>query len=294
MSATERAIRLIALAYGYGPHFDGVLDAYVAPAQRWTPTNRRTGDGDENNPAGTSGLSISNRSETLMRAGSAINPKDRRQTQLLSRCDADKLRTAQEWSDANSIRKAGRGIDYKVHEFEHWQTVTSVVMVPRARPISRVLDALADAELDGPLEPLLMFAATQDPRYWPKVKLHAEACGHPSWACDEAGLLVALGEWHTRRSRNSKHNRSASRRQRDRAKALCMRIEDYATVVHAAFGRLDEWLNRASCRVLDAMAPESSVLQNFGEPSATLAETWWHPDRTRERKYFTSPCAAPN
>ena len=279
MTATERAIRLVALAYGYGPHFDGVLDAYAAPAQRWTPTNRRTGDGDENNPAGTSGLSISNRSETLMRAGSAINPKDRRQVQLLSRCDVDKLRTAQEWSDANSLRKPGRGVDYKVHEFEHWQSVTAVVMVPRARPTTRVLEALADAELDGPLEHVLMFAATQDPRYWPKVKLHAEACGHPAWACDEAGLLLALGAWQTRRNWNAKHQRSPTRRQRERANSLHIRTETYAVAVHAIGTRLEEWLERASRQLLEAIAPESNVVQNFGEPSASLAETWWHPAR---------------
>lgn len=237
-----------------------------------------TGDGDENNPAATSGLSIANRSESLMRAGSAINPKDRRQAQLLSRSDTDELQRAQAWSDENSLRKAGRRVSYKVHEFERCKTATAVLMAPRARPVARLLEALADAQLDGPLEQVLMFAATQDLRYWPKVQLYAEACGHIAWACEEASVLLALGEWRARRNCNATRSASPAR-QRDRAKALYMRVEDYAQAVHAASARLEDWLEHASWLLLDVIAPESNVLQNFGDPSAIPSETWWHPAR---------------
>ena len=279
MSAVDRAVRLISLAYGYGQHFDGVLDAYTAQRQHWTPANRRTGEGDENNPAVTFGLSITKGTETLLQAGAALNPKDKRQAQLMSRCDVDALQAAQRWSDTHSLRKPGRGFPYKVREFKHWQSAATVVIVPRCRPTRRVLEALADAALDGPLEHVLMFAATQQQRYWPKVRLHAMACGHPAWAVDEAGLLLALGRWSSRRNANAAHNATPSRRQRDRALALGMRAEDYASAVRRAGARLDEWLDRSARRVLESMAPESNVIQNYGEASAKMTDTWWHPKR---------------
>lgn len=271
MSAADKAVRLIALAYGCGRHLEDVADRFAVSVR-----TQEGGSDDEENSNVADGFYVTKQTETLMQAGRAINPKDREQARHLSRCEPDHLLAAQEWSDSHRLAPRGRGLPYRVSEFEHWKTVTkNIVMVPRARPTSRVMDALADADLDGPLEHLLMFAATQEAKYWPKVRLHAVACGHAGWACDEAGLLMAIGDC---RKEHRPHD-LPRRRQSDRAKANGMRAETYALAVRAARSLLEEWLHRAAVRLLEAMAPESGVALNHGEPSALMAETWLRPDR---------------
>lgn len=347
MSAVDKAVRLIALAHGCGRHLEGVPDKFAVS----TGTDEGGSDDEENSNV-ADGFYVTKQTETLMQAGRAINAKDAEQRRLLRGCDADTLKAAQEWSDTHRLAPRGRGLAYRVSEFEHWKTATQkVVMVPRARPTTRVLDALSDAGLDGPLRSLLIFVATQDAHFWPKVRLHAVACGHTGWACDEAGLLLAIGEcrkerhpessvpvnpapgtmdldadfrlaysdvirtgyralsdgggcpyatetrehtawkygwhWAERRGINPRSSCTPTadapvlprRRQSDRAKAYGMRAETYAHAVRAARALLEEWLHRAAVRLLEAMAPESSIALNHGEPSAIMSETWLHPDR---------------
>lgn len=347
MSATDRAVRLVALAYGCGRHLEDVADKFAVSTR-----TQEGGPDDEENSNVAEGFYVTKQTETLMQAGRAINAKDAEQRRLLAGCDADTLRAAQEWSDTHRLAPRGRGLAYRVSEFEHWKTATQkVVRVPRARPTTRVLDALSDAELDGPLRSLLMFAATQDAHYWPEVRLHAVACGHAGWACDEAGLLLAIGEcrkdrhpessvpanpapratdleadfrlaysdviragyralsdggccpyaaetreytawtygWHWAERRGMNPCTSCPpaagapliprRRQSDRAKAYGMRSETFAHAVRAVRALLEEWLHRAAIRLLEVMAPESTIALNHGEPSAIMSETWLHLDR---------------
>jgi hypothetical protein len=53
----ERVARRLATACGFG---NALLtsDIQFGPMKRWTPTNKRTGDGDETNPAATAGLTV--------------------------------------------------------------------------------------------------------------------------------------------------------------------------------------------------------------------------------------------
>ena len=265
-SQVEAVVRLVAKAYGYGAVLvDGGYT--VGKGRAWTPTCPDTGDGDESNPAANPGLTIVKPSETLEKAGRAVNEKSSGHRRWLEGLSAGDRATVDAWSDANDLRARGRGVPYRVREHQHWKQTLGVMVFPETRPRHDVMMALSVAKLDGPLSPWLHMVAAEHLHLWPDVRRYAIACGHPGWAADEAAYRLCV------------------RREpiRDRAKLKGVRAATYCAEVDRAETRLREWLERACHRVAAVYERQDSTA-NHGDPSALMAETWWHPERNPVRE----------
>lgn len=262
----DTAIRLVAQAYGYGRVL--VSGGFtVGKAQPWQPTDRMTGDGDESNPAASPGLAICKPSETIEKAGTAINPKSPGHARWLNRMEPGERQAVDEWNAQAAFAIRGRGKAYRFGEFQHWQQTQGVMVFPQTRPRRCVLLALAVAKLDGPLDAWLHVVAAGHFAKWPDVRRYVVACGHEGWAADEAAYRLCV------------------RREpiRVRAKLQGIRAARYAAEVDRAEARLREWLERACFRLLAVYEREGGA-ENYGEPSGLRAETWWHPARSDPRR----------
>lgn len=257
MGSVEKAICLIAAAYGTGP----LAGIRTMPERYWSPACRVTGDGDESNPAASAGLLVARPTETIERAGRAINPKDPKQAKWLATMPPETRNAVHAWNEANSVRQSGRGVSYRVSEHVHWKRTVGTMVVPETRPTHGPMVALADAQLDGPLEGWLILAATMQVERWPDVRRFVVACGHPGWAADEAARRII----------------ARADPLRARAKLYGIRAETFGREVRSADCRLQGWLSEAARRFLDAYENPPDRMVNHGEANACRAETWWRP-----------------
>lgn len=289
--AVTRGIQLLAQAYGAGQSYDRTGARFVLSSSGWDPTDTQIGEGDGSRPAASSGLSLVRETETLLRAGRAINEKDREQKRLLTRAPAAEVEKARLWSESHSLRKRGRGTPYPVTEFDTWTRAPGVLFVPVNPSGAKVVRALSRAGLTGPFPHLLLFAATHELSHWRKVEPFLVACGHPEWACD----VVALEFF------------GLDRTIADGAKAAGVRAETYSRERDRARARVDGWLDSAAPRIAERLHESGSLIGeevyvvdgvvrvldggrpprpsrdpatfNYDELSAHKPETWWHPDR---------------
>ena len=256
MNSVERAVALVAQAYGIGPLLD-VMDA-MAP---------EPGPDDEY-PADFGGaLLIAKEAEPLEQAGRAIHPNQAKQPDWFRKLPPLERQWLLQWSEGASFRMRGRGVDYRVGEFCHWARTVGIVVVPRTRPAHLVHIAISDAGLSGPLEPWLVLVATQRIELWPKVRLYAIAAGLAPWAADEAARRIVVGqrEWD-----------------RERAKHFHMRVEDYAAETRRAECKLRDWLQQAASAFLRAYETPSEMQLNYGQQSGHKPDSLWHPERESE------------
>lgn len=256
MNSVERAVALVAQAYGIGPLLD-VLDT----------TEPEPGPDDAYSDDLGGALLITKEAEPLEQAGRAIHPSESKQPEWFRKLPAAERQWLLHWSEGASFRMRGRGLDYRVGEFCHWARTVGVVVVPRTRPAHRVQIAIADAGLTGPLEPWLVLVATQRAELWPRVKLYAVAAGLAPWAADEAARRIVIGrrEWD-----------------RERAKHFHMRVEDYAAATRTAECRLRDWLQQAATAFLRAYETPSEMQLNYGQQSGHKPDSLWHPERESE------------
>lgn len=138
-----------------------------------------------------------------------------------------------------TLEKADKSAN--VGEFHHWQRAKGIALIPRLRPRRSALIALADANLEGPLEDWLLLYAIQDWRRWPRVRQFALACRPGEVAMDDAAQRIL---W-----------RRAEVSQDRRAKSLSMNAEAFRKSTRAAESMLMDWLARAANRFLAALNP---------------------------------------
>lgn len=290
-----RGVQLLAQAYGAGQSFDRAGARFVLSSTGREPTDPRSREGDESRPVASSGLSLIRETETLLRASRAINDKDREQKRLLARAPSAVVEEARPWSDAQSLRKPGRGNPYRVTEFDTWTRAQGIAFVPVNPSGAKVVRALSRAGVTGPFPHLLLFAATHELSHWRKVEPFLVACGHPVWACD----VVALEFF------------GLDRTIADGAKAAGVRAETYCRERDRARARVDGWLERAAPRIAEQLHESGSLVADevymvdgdvrvmdggrparrsldpatfsSDEPSAFTVETWWHPERLKQR-----------
>lgn len=251
-----QAVQLLARAYGYGGALEMVVGRHDLAGAPWDPS------GDESNPAINAGLAIAHDTETLIQAGRAINDKDRRQAQLLTKATAEHRADAIAWSDTHNLRSTGGGKPHRTREFDHWKRVAGIAYVPIKGPAEQAVTALVDAQLAGPMPHLVLFAATHDARHWLKVLPYLLACGHPAWACREieaefygAATTIAAG-----------------------ARAVGIRAEAWRQETNRVRSRIDDWLARAGRPILD-MRDRYRYRHSFryGDLTGIRSETWWRP-----------------
>jgi hypothetical protein len=126
----------------------------------------------------------------------------------------------------------------RVRESVAWRT-TRVTAVPHAAMRRDAIAALAFAKLDGPLEAWLLVYAIQDLARWPVVERFAVASGLYPVATRDAATRI-LG-------------RVAGTSQDARARELGIRANTYRQQTRRAERVLEDWLLRASRRVLSML-----------------------------------------
>lgn len=135
---------------------------------------------------------------------------------------------------AKSVRGSGR-----VGQMRVWQASGGRVVIPKQRSGADIAAALAMAQLDGPLEAILLLVCCQDLSQWPTVLQYGRVC-LPHRFVDEA-LTDAMHRIMWRRPVLSLEAR---------AKSLRVRKDNYGKVRAAAERTLCDWLIDASERFL--------------------------------------------
>lgn len=293
-----QGVQLLARAYGYGQSWDRTEGRLAIGGVSWEPTDARSGAGDEANPAASAGITLARETETLLLAGKAVNPKDKRQNQLMQRAPPAQRAEALAWSEQNDLKDVnGKTSPYRVREFEHWKQSGGVMFVPTVPSSQKTLRALSRAKLAGPLRHMLLFAATHDLQHWAKVVPFAVASGHPAWACEEVAREFC----------------GAKRTVREGAKDAGVRAEDWSREVRRARAWLDGWMERAGARLLAGRGEygvlvEDSVYlptdsatsalgrhvrdpatSNHGDLTGITAERWWRPQRQGLDRFGREP-----
>ena len=252
---TERVLLDLARAYGVGP----VVSARV----RFVAV-------DDSESMDAAGLSLCAETETLAQAGKAValgrdgQPKDpelRKWWESLS----DKTRQQVSDWDSGQFRQEGRGVAYRVREFNHWARTPGGVLSPESRPKTGPLLALCQAHASGMprvLEEWLLCVALQDARRWELVAFAMTATEHEAWAVEEAGYSIVYG---------------LQGRVRDRARLYGVRAERYLRHVTAAREVLLRWLDTAA-EMIASITANAGRVTNFGDLSGHPAETWWRPE----------------
>lgn len=227
----DRASRAVAAAYGCGACMAVVWQAswVEVPAPE---------DGAED-PAG---LAIHTRGRVVHAARDYLPKDPRGREAALSAFDADKRRTVEEFDKATNMRADASNPDMhasrtrRVHAWSN-KNFPGVVVIPATRPVRPVLLALADADLDGPLEDWLMIYAAQQMWRWPKVEMYLKAMGHEELESKEAARrLLGVGQSY-----------------KDGAKAARERSADFTAKVKAVERLLWKWLERASYVLLEEL-----------------------------------------
>jgi len=188
------------------------------------------------------GLAIHTRGRVVHAARDYLPKDPRGREAALSAFDADKRQTVEEFDKATNMRADASNLDLhasrtrRVHAWSN-KKFPGVVVIPATRPVRPVLLALADADLDGPLEDWLMVYAAQQMWRWPKVELYLKAMGHEEREAKVAACrLLGVGQSY-----------------RDGAKAAQARSADFTAKVKAVEGLLWDWLERASYVLLEEL-----------------------------------------
>lgn len=261
---TERVLLDLARAYGAGP--------VVSARMRFVAV-------DDCESMDAAGLSLCVETETLARAGSAValgrdgQPKDPELRKWWTSLSDETRQELSEW-DSGQFRQEGRGVAYRVREFNHWTRTPGVVLTPESRPKTGPLLALCQAHVTGMprvLEDWLLCVALQDAPRWELVAFAMTATEHEAWAVEEAGYSIVYG---------------LQGRVRDRARLYGVRAERYLGQVTAAREVLLRWLDMAA-EMVPCVAGNADRVTNFGDLSGHPAETWWRPEG-REVHFATS------
>jgi hypothetical protein len=199
----------------------------------------------EEGGADPAGFTIHTR-ERVIQAARDYLPKDPRARRAeLSGIDADKRRTLEEFDKVTNMRvtradASNLGLHApRIRRVHRWNNskFPGVVVIPATRPVRPVLLALADADLDGPLEDWLMVYAAQQMWRWPKVEMYLKAMGHEELESKEAASrLLGVGKSY-----------------KNGAKAARARSADFTAKVKAVEGVLWDWLERASYALLEEL-----------------------------------------
>lgn len=227
----DRASRAVAAAYGCGACMAVVWQA------SWVEVPAPEEGGED--PAG---LAIHTRGRVVHAARDYLPKDPRAREAALSAFDADKRRMVEEFDRTTNMRADASNLDLhasrarRVHAWSN-KNFPGVVVIPASRPVRPVLLALADADLDGPLEDWLMIYAAQQMWRWPKVELYLKAMGHEEREAKEAACrLLGVGQSY-----------------RDGARAAQARSADFTAKVKAVEGVLWDWLERASYALLEEL-----------------------------------------
>lgn len=239
----DRACRAVAAAYGCG-----ACMAMVGQAS-WVEVP--VAEDGASDPAG---FAIHTRGPVVHDARKYL-PRGRfARAAALSAFDADKKRTVEEFDHATNMRADASNLELhasrtrRVHAWNN-KKFPGVVVIPAVRPVRPVLMALADAELDGPLEDWLMLYAAQQLWRWPKVELYLVALGHdPAYAREAAARLLGRG-----------------RSYKDGAISAGTRESAYRKKVRAIERVLWDWLERGSYALLEELGGAASENWSAGE-----------------------------
>lgn len=142
---------------------------------------------------------------------------------------------------AKSVRGSGR-----VGQMRVWQASGGRVVIPKHRSGADVAAALAMAQLDGPLEAILLLVCCEDLAQWPTVLRYGRVC-LPHRFADEA-LTDAMHRIMWRRPVMPLEAR---------AKSLRVRKDRYAVIRGAAESMLIGWVEAAAERLTFALHDRS-------------------------------------
>jgi len=139
---------------------------------------------------------------------------------------------------------AGKSISGSGHVRQHrtWSRSAKAAVIPSHRSGCDVAAALALADLDGPLEAILLLVCCEDLTRWPEVKRYAMAALRHPHGGEAATDAMHRIMW-----------RRPARPLQMRAKALRSRKANYATTRYRAEGLLLSWLELGASRFLDAL-----------------------------------------
>lgn len=226
----DRASRAVAAAYGCG----------ACMAVGWQATWVEVATPEEGGED-TAGLAIHTRGRVVHGARDYL-PKDlRARDAALSAFNADELRTVEEFDRVTNMR--ARRVPTRTRRVHRWSNkqFSGVVVIPAVRPVRPVLVALADAELDGPLEDWLMVYAAQQMWRWPKVEMYLKAMGYEERETREAACrLLGVGQSY-----------------RDGARSAGVRAATFTGKVKIIEGVLWDWLERACYALLEELGESS-------------------------------------
>lgn len=131
---------------------------------------------------------------------------------------------------AKSLRGSGR-----VGQMWNWQASGGRLVTPKHQSGADIAAALAMAQLDGPLEAILLLVCCQDLSQWPTVLRYGRVCLPHRFA--EEALTDAMHRIMWRRPVMSLEAR---------ARSLRVRRDTYATIRVAAEEMFRSWLHEAS------------------------------------------------
>lgn len=234
----DRASRAVAAAYGCGACMAVVWQATWVEV----PTPEEGGD----DPAG---LAIHTRGRVVHAAQDYLPKDPRAREEVLSAFNADELRTVEEFDRVTNMR--ARRVPTRTRRVHRWSNkqFSGVVVIPAVRPVRPVLVALADAELDGPLEDWLMVYAAQQMWRWPKVEMYLKAMGYEEREAREAACrLLGMGQSY-----------------RDGARSAGVRAATFTDKVKVIEGVLWDWLERASYALLEELGSVNADDWQTGE-----------------------------
>lgn len=239
----DRASRAVAAAYGCGACMAMVWHA------SWVEVPIA-----EDGTADPAGLAIHTRGAVVHDARKYLPRGRHARAAALSAFDADKRRTVEAFDNATNMRADASNPDMhasRTRRVHAWSNKASpgVVVIPAVRPVRPVLMALADADLDGPLEDWLMLYAAQQLWRWPQVELYLVALGHKRHHAREAAArLLGLG-----------------RSYKDGAASEGVRESAYRNRVRAIERVLWDWLERASYALLEELGEAGDRDWNAGD-----------------------------